>query len=631
MAAATSNANTMTSTKTDTRDATRRQGTASVDLSTTSAWTVCKGNGAVSTEITDTGDPENVVVETAPQETTDEGDRVDAASRRRWSAWLLPAGVVGFVITLPLAGLWVAPGPSMEEGFMLVFPERVLAGDVANRDFLHLYGPGSLWMLAGAYWALGVDLWVERLVGLAQVVGLIGAVTFVGYRWGPWVATVAGATTAVIILPATGLVALAWIGGLALALWAVIVAVGALDPVEDAELEARRRRRNLFVGGALGGLGLLFRPDLVVALGLPLGVLWLWALRRSDRRWLLAGMLGGVSPYLLHLALAGPANVIRGLVTEPLFDLRPGRSLGFPPSWDSHTSYLNRLVAFRNWPWPLPSLAETNQIFLWSFMLLGVCVALVAIGLYARKRGSPEGWRLLALGLFAAGTLPQAIQRPDATHLAWVSAVPFAVLPMALTEWLRLRGGMPRIRAAAALVPAIVMLLVIPAYTLRWYADYVGQTFGYRRDGHEINHRDRTFYYGRASVADAANDLLADVEALTSSGDRLIVGPGDFRFTPYSEAYLYFLVPQLVPGTRYIEMDPGIANAADSGLADELREADVVILSTIYDGWDEPNTSVEPGADEPNQVLAESFCLHDRYGHNDDQAGRGLYELYLRC
>jgi hypothetical protein len=583
----------------------------------------------VSTDITATDDPAQPASDAAAA-AAERRDRAGAARRRRWLAWLIPVGVVGVVIAVPVPGMWVAPGPSMEEGFMLVFPERTLAGDVANRDFLHLYGPGSLWLLAAVYWLLDVDLWVERLAGLAQLIALIGGVTFVGMRWGRWVAAIAGATTAIIIIPPVGMVALAWVGGVALTLWAVILAVGALDVTPGSTGDPRRRRR-LVLAGALGGVGLLFRPDLAIALGLPLGALWLWALERPERRWLLTGVLGGVSPYLLHVAMAGPANVFRGLVIEPVFDLRPGRSLGFPPSWDSHDSYLARLVAFRNWPWPLPNLAETNQIFLWALILPAACAVLVAIGIYARRAGSPHGWCLLALGLFAVGTLPQAIQRPDATHLAWVSAVPFGLLPAALAEWVRVRGGAPRLRAAVTLVPVIVMLLVIPSYTVRWYADYVGQTFGYRQDGHAINHRDRTFYYGRDEVADAAGALLADVERLTSPGERLVVGPGDFRRTPYSEAYLYFLLPQLVPGTHYIEMDPGMANAPDSGLADELRAADVVILSTIYDAWEEPNTSVEDGSDEPDRVLAEHYCLQDRYGDNPDQPGRGYYELYLRC
>lgn len=586
-------------------------------------------------DTTDAGDSTGAAVRDAGTRATRPAPRVPdgevtTGTPRRWP-WLLPVGVVALIVALPVPGMWVAPGPTMEEGFMLVFPERVLAGDVPNRDFLHLYGPGSLWALAAAYGVLGVELWVERLVGLAQLVGLIGAITFVGYRWGRWVATVAGATTAIVILPAMGLVALAWIGGLALALWAVVVVARGLDAVRGSERARTSQRRHLLLGGVLGGLGLLFRPDLVLALGLPLGALWLWAVPRGDRRWLAAGVLGGVSPYLLHLAMAGPADVVRGVVTEPLFELRAGRSLGFPPPWDSFASYLNRLVAFRNWPWPLPSLMETNQIFLWALILLATCVVLVAIGLYAQRTGSPDGWRLLALALFAVGTLPQAIQRPDATHLAWVSAVPFGLAPMAIAEWFRLRGGAPRVRIVAVLAPIVVMLGIIPSYTVRWYADYVGQTMGYRRDGHEIDHRGRTFYYGRAEVADAAHALLRDVERLTEPGDRLIVGPGDFRRTPYSEAYLYYLLPQLDPGTRYIEMDPGVANAADSGLADELREADVVILSTLYDGWEEPNASMDPGSNEPNQVLAEDYCLHGRYGNSSAQAGRGDYELYLRC
>ena len=70
-------------------------------------------------------------------------------------------------------------------------------------------------------------------------------------------------------------------------------------------------------------------------------------------------------------------------------------------------------------------------------------------------------------------------------------------------------------------------------------------------------------------------------------------------------------------------MDPGSANADDSGLADEVRAADVVILSTMYDNWHEPNTSMEPGSDEPNQVLEDEFCLVDSYGDNAaDRAAR---------
>jgi hypothetical protein len=536
-------------------------------------------------------------------------------------AWLVPAAIVTAVVLLPARGVFRAPGPPMEEGFMLVFPERLLEGDMPHRDFLHLYGPGSLWVIAALFKVVGVSLWTARVFGFAQLVALISGTTYVGYRWGRWPAAVAGAVTAIIIVPPIGVTALAWVGGVALALWAVIIAVRALD-------DGQAGRRTLLAAGLVAGAALLFRPDLVVALGLPLGVLALRALGPDQRRQLALGLVAGLSPYLVHLVLAGPGNAVSGMVTEPVFDLRPGRRLPFPPPSDHFTSFLNRAYALREFPWPLPSPAQPMQIFLWFWILVAVCAALVVMGWRARRAGSPHGWRLVALSLLAVGLLPQAVQRSDTAHLSWVSCVPFGLLPAFIAETVRLRGGAPGRLRLAVLAP-LALMLVFPAYSYRWYADYVVQSTGRDRPVWNIQHRGRAFYYGRQDVAEAAEALLDDVEAETEPGERLIVGTGDLRKTPYSEAYLYFLLPQLEPGTHYIEMDPGVANAPDSGLADELRAADVVILSTVYDDWDEPNTSGDLGSDEPNQVVEDEFCLHDSYGANGPD--RPIYELYLRC
>jgi hypothetical protein len=556
--------------------------------------------------------------------------RVRAWLRRH--PWIGPAAVVAVVVALPLRGVFRAPGPPMEEGFMLVFPERLLAGDIPNRDYLHLYGPGSIWTLAGVFKVFGVSLWTERVVGLLQLVGLIGAMTAIGYRWGRYVAVLCGAVTAIVIIPPIGVTALAWVGGIALALWAVVVATRALDPGPDTSDRLRRRDRGLLVAGLLTGAALLFRPDLVICLGLALGVLFVWALDGRGRRRLALGAAIGLSPYLVHLALAGPGNAIRGMVLEPVFDLRPGRRLPFPPPHDEYTSFLNRAFAFRKFPWPLPTSDQPMQIFLFFCALVAATAVLVAIAVWAKRSGSEHGWRLLALALFAAGLLPQAMQRADTAHLSWVSCVTFGLLPAFIAEAGRLRGTRVWRTRLAALAPLAVMLL-FPHFTYRWYADYVGQSFDYDREFYSVDHGDRSFYYGRQDVAVAAEAMFADVDQLTEPGDRLIVGPGDLAVTPYSESYLYFMLPQLEPGTRYIEMDPGVANADDSGLADEVRAADVVILSTMYDNWVEPNSSMDPGSQEPNDVLDELFCLHDSYGDNSAAVGPGrpIFELYVRC
>jgi hypothetical protein len=83
------------------------------------------------------------------------------------------------------------------------------------------------------------------------------------------------------------------------------------------------------------------------------------------------------------------------------------------------------------------------------------------------------------------------------------------------------------------------------------------------------------------------------------------------------------MLPDLVPATYYIEMDPGVANAKNSRMASDLASADVVILSSIWDNWTEPNDSRNVGPDTSEKVLARDFCHVGTY--------LGLYQLYRKC
>jgi hypothetical protein len=345
------------------------------------------------------------------------------------------------------------------------------------------------------------------------------------------------------------------------------------------------------------------------------------------------GAAAGVSPYLIHLAMAGPAAVIDGLVVEPVFDLRGGRRLPLPPSWNHFDGFLQRAGLLEEPPWHLPAPPSPPQLSLGLQLLVAANAVLVLAG--ARVARRRQDHRLLALAVFSAGLLPQALQRADSTHLAWVSAVPFGLLPAAVvalasngtTSGAR-RGA--RARVAAAALPLVVMAALVPHFTWRTYVDQVAKSVGARSINVGTMERDgRAFYYGRPDAVTAVRDLLADIDDVADPGDTLLVGTGDLRKTPYSEAFLYYLLPELPPATRYIEMDPGVANAADSGLADEVGRADVVILSSIRDDWVEPNDSRDEGDDRPNRILAADFCLVDSYGTG--LFGRGLYELYTRC
>ncbi|MEY2403152.1 MAG: hypothetical protein QOD38_703 [Acidimicrobiaceae bacterium] len=500
---------------------------------------------------------------------------------------------------------------------MLVFPEQVLHGAIPNRDFLHLYGPGSLWVLAAVFKGLGTSIWTERAVGLAQQLALIAAVYAITRPWGRRIAVAGAAITAMIILPPTGLTALAWVGGVALGLWAMIAAL----------------RGRTLLAGLLAGAALLYRPDLVIAVALGFAVVW-GVLEARQRKRLVVGSALGLSPFLVHVALAGPGHALFGMVIQPVFQLRSGRHLPLPPSLSHFDGFLQRAGELNALGWPIAWPPRPAQLTLWLALLVASALLLAGVGWKHRGRhpGTAAGAALLVMGAYSVGLLPQALQRPDSTHLAWVSAVPFGLLPVAITELVRARR--PNLRRgtrhlAAAATPFLLLLVLVPHFTFGPYVDMAAQTFDRHREVYVMHNQGRSFYYGRHDAADAVNAMLPVVDRIARPGDRLFVGTGDLRKTPYSEAFLYYLLPQTQPGTRYIEMDPAVANRENSGLADDLASSDLVILSSIRDDWNEPNASLDVGSDQAVEVLHRRFCLVGSWGTG--LFGRGLYELYQRC
>ncbi len=121
---------------------------------------------------------------------------------------------------------------------MLVFPERVLHGAIPNRDFLHLYGPGSLWALAGMFKVFGVSLLNERVFGLAQQIAIVFGIYALSRRWGRTLAVCGAITSGLIIIP-FGLTALAWVGGVGLGVLGLAAGLtGAVEPMTRRETAA---------------------------------------------------------------------------------------------------------------------------------------------------------------------------------------------------------------------------------------------------------------------------------------------------------------------------------------------------------------------------------------------------------
>ena len=432
----------------------------------------------------------------------------------------------------------------------------------------------------------------------------------------------AARSLSLLFIVPTGLTALAWVGAVGLGLLALVAGAASRDTTD-----ARRAQRLALLAGLLVGFALLYRIDLILAAGLSILALGWGAARVLQRRFGL-GLALGLSPYLIHLATAGPDTVFRGMITDPLFKLRGGRSLPIPPSWNRLDGTLERFGNLITLHWPIPTVQAPAQLTIWFFVLLASVAGLVVVAILAVRR-DPTGLRpriLLAVAGFSVGIVPQTLQRADSAHLAWVSCVAMAFVPVAALEVIRHRRPHWPTRTVALTTTAVVFVLialVIPNYTVRLYTDYTEQTFGNHYLAHGISHRGRTWYAAYASDAAPTQQLLDAVERISKPGDRLFVGPQDLRQTPYSDAFFYYLLPQLTPATYYIEMDPGVANATDSGLANEVRHADLLILSTAWNNWDEPNTSRQLGPNAPNDVVRSQFCLVGTYGPH--------YKLYRHC
>ncbi len=526
--------------------------------------------------------------------------------RAAFRTWL-GIGIVLAVVAAPLRGLYHTTGGTMEEGFMLYFPEQLLKGKLPNKDFLHLYGPGSIDALALWYKIFGVRLEAERTFGLIQHLGIIFALFALARPWGRWAATAVATISVFYILTPIGLTAMAWNGALALGLWSVVFALRSSNVDSEAG-----RRRCLFAAGLLAGLALTYRPDVIVALG----CVYLWYLWRSGTwKRFSVGLVAGLLPMLVHVVLVGPHSAFVGMVIDPVFHLRAGRSLPRPPSWGVLDGSLQAIAETVPPWWRVPHLAADHSLFVWFFAMFFAAFALGLLGWrWYRKHPGKASRTVLAVGLFSIGLLPQALQRPDSTHLTWVTCISFPLLIIALVEFARHRGITPRRAVFGALSSVTVLSLITsPLFTFRYYLLHARVSLGEKQTPFPVSRNGRRFYLGDYPPYLASKGVIDDLSTLSKPGERLFVGPGDLRRTWYADDFFYYLFPELPPATYFIEMDPGLANAPGSRLAGDLQTADWVILTHFWDGWREPNSSMDFGSDASNIVIRDDFCLIRTY------------------
>ena len=441
---------------------------------------------------------------------------------------------------------------------MLAFPERVLAGDVPNRDFLHLYGPGSLWVLAGVFEVFGATLATERLFGLAPArrdrVRHLRPRPALGpparHRLRAWWPSSSSSAR-------IGLTALAWNGAVALGLCGLAARPGRAAPGRGRRDPGRRSATARRGRPGRPGPAVPARPRRGHLVGLGAVA---WGLGRDRLKWLLGGGLATLSLYVVHLARAGIGDAFEGMFVEPVFELRGGRSLPLPPSWDQFDGFLQKAAGRAG-----VRLAAADARATPPGVHLVRGPAARGAGRGGRRhlavRAAPEEWRsrvLFAAGLFGVGLLPQALQRPDTAHLAWVSCVPLALAPLAITELVAglataaarpgdRHGRGRRVPGAGDPVPDRAALRRPRRPELR------------PRRPRRVDHPRRPellLRVGRGRLGRAGGDRSPRRRGQAGGAPASSVRSTSAR-TPYSEAFFYYLFPELTPGDALHRDGPG--------------------------------------------------------------------------
>ena len=498
----------------------------------------------------------------------------------------IAALLVALCLLIPFGNGFGKPGTVMDEGAVLVYPELILKGKLPYRDFETFYGPGNLYVLAGFYSVLGVNISVERTVGLLYRLLILIGIYLIALRWGTAIAAGCMAMTGFLLVQ-TGLGAFAWIGGLACLVWSLWLIAN-----------PNSARRSL-AGGFIAGCALLFRPDLILAV--VLSALALFLMLPRSRRWkYLIGLFLGLLPMAWLALLVGWEQTYANLVLFPVFISSPGRHL--------------------------PILAAERYLIL--LLVLHVIASLIniAVGL-AALRANPQdiGPRLLlGCALLGAGLTHQVVQRLDLMHVLSAAIISLGLLPLCFFVSLSfLKAKVPRPWAALLALTTVFSLICLaaPELSARFRQDTISSLNPRIRHMAFLELGDRSFPLGAMDRIRTAGTILTDLVRLSQPGQKLFVGPSDLRRTNYNNTFIYHLLPQLSPATYFLEMNPLSANRPDSRLAADVQTADWLLLDRALDNWNEANRSNEFGSDAPNAVVRDHFEL-------EKQAG--TYLLYRR-
>lgn len=487
-----------------------------------------------------------VITATEPMLDHTRGRMSGRASRQSTSLQVL---VVVATATSACAWSLFAPTATQDEWSLLIYADQINSGQVPNRDFFTPYGPGTFWPISLAFLASPEpSVFSARAVAIFYHAAVALGVWGLCRNAGRTVAVTAGVFSGLL---AAGLLAIpyGWMLALSSVLWSIVAA----------------ERRRFLLCGALAAWACTVRPEFVV---LVIALMCVLIRSKIDLTRASTGFAIAALPLIWHLIAAG-SDLVQNV-------------------------FLDRVTAATRFPFPPSSPMLRAQL---ALVLAAILVLIVHAATTKRRME-------VVRAVLAIGILPQALQRTDSEHIAFVG---IAVIPLAVAVvLLRVRGALNNsarhrlsrlapAMATAVAAASLLMAFVAPRGVILTYHD------------RKVVMQDEDVARETAAVADAIETVGQTYKS------PVLIGTDNMSRAAIIETGYYFLLPEFIPDAYYLELAPGVSERRGSRLADDLEKATVLALSPFSgQRYRFLYPYLPMGDSELNSYVAENFCLVDR-------------------
>ena len=460
-----------------------------------------------------------------------------------------------------------------DEGTVLLYPVLLAKGAIVNKDFYSTYGALTYQMVQLVFHFFGSTVLSERFVAVFYQIAIIGSIAILVLRRKGLLLSLVSSSLMCIMLIGNRDDASATYGAFA----CVALALLTLDIIRSRSNTERfvTSAKFGFLGvGILLGFATSYRIDFIFPCIIVLILASLGA--RGNRLFLFSGYFLGLAPIFVNLINAG-LGVFKGQIYIPLFVWSPGRRL------------------------PLNYSGFGFSLLMMFNCLITIHIVRLSIINYKKLKSDWETAFVAIIGVLDTYLLFYFLQRSDIAHACYVS------LFILGTFFAASNLNKPLISGVGMLILFSGLVGSAP-----YYASFARSYF---QSSISVSNHGRTVYVEKLSDKNNLESLTAKVQNLEKPNWKLFIGPSDLRRTNYNDTYLYFLFPELTPGTYYLDMEPGLSNTVNSGLAKQLLNCDVAILTDEFNSWHEPNKSNIFGSDVPNEIIKKSFVFVGRWGH----------------